>query len=596
MPGETQTYRVETIYDVTDRASRSLGEIEKSARAAAASTHSLKSMIMGLGALHLGSMAIGKAKSLLIDYNASLEQSKSVIAGMLTLYTGAPIDKTWDRAAISVERFQQMAKVSALTTKELVETAQGLTRPLIQVGVKMTDIEKITFGVANAAKAFGMSGSVVALDVEQALRGSVGVRDRFMNSMLAQKGIELSADQFNKMDQSKRINILQKALTSPAISQMAEKQSQTFSGVISTLEDNLSIALGKVGLPLFKAITEEIKGWNAWVDKNGSRIEEIGKSFAHGVMVAFNTIKEIAHAIFPILKEVMSVIVDVMKFAAEHKDVLVGLAKALLVYKIGQTAGRMGMGAISDIGGFAGGLGGSIKAIAESFGGLKSGSTSLVSLFGSLASNLPGVIGGLAKLSIAAYALGGFLLKDTEAEKARKAAAASHILVAGEHQKLTGEVSSIEARMRTFGVEPGQYKPEELVDPTLKKLAARREELLAGKQAAQIATIEEGIKAGMVSETFENGRRKLTLSHGDVEESTIKGHSALMGQLTEIFKEKAVQAAQAHSYTSSMGNTIMDLTWGRFGGPGGILGFFAEEVAKKMDTDIDSGMQANALK
>ena len=579
---ETQTYRVETIYDLTDRTSSKLGEIEKSARAAAASTSSLKQMVMGLGAVHLGSMAIGKAKTLLIDYNSSLEQSKTVIAGMLSLYTGASIDRTWDRASVSVERFQEMAKKSSLTTKELVETAQGLTRPLIQVGVKMADIEKITFGVANAAKAFGMNGAVVSMDVEQALRGGVTERDRFIKSMLAQKGVELSADQFNKKGQQERIAILKKALTSPAISAMADKQSQTMSGVLSTLEDNIQIALGKVGLPLFKAITEEVKGWNAWIDKNAGRLEEIGKSVGNGVMVAFRTIKEIGSAVFPILKELMGVIVSAMRFAAEHKDTLVGLAKAMLVFKIGQTVGRMGMGAINDVRGFGGGMMGSIGAIKDALGGFKTGASTIGSMFGTLATNLPGVIGGLAKLSIAAYALGGFLFGKTETQKKQEAAAAARTLSADAYKNTRKEVMEMERELRSFsgGADPLDAK---FASPALKAQQEALRQKKADLDKTQADVLEQGKKAGFVDVAADGDQRvvKLRAASGSTVEygghnDLFKANTKLLGQLGDIFSDKG-------TFSKST-----------------MTGMFKEAIleADKKETaeEFDANVQANAPK
>lgn len=550
MATETQTYRVETIYETNDRSSRALGEIEKSARSAAASTHSLKQMVMGLGAVNLGSMAIGKAKTMLLDYNSSLEQSKTVIAGMLTLYTGADINRTWERATTSVERFQEMAKKSSLTTKDLVDTAQGLTRPLIQAGVSMKDIEDITFGVSNAAKAFGMSGSVVALDVEQALRGSVGVRDRFMNSMLAQKGVDLNADKFNKLDKDKRVAVLKKALTSEAISAMADKQSQTMSGVMSTLEDTIQIALGKVGLPLFKAITAEVKNWNTWIESNGSRIEEIGKSLGNGVMVAFRTIKEIGTAIFPILKELMGVIVGAMRFAAEHKDTIVGLAKAMLVFKIGQTAGRIGMGAANDVKGMFGGLfgAGGLGGIKEALTGLSSGSSTVGGLFGTLASNLPGVIGGLAKLSIGAYALGGFLFGKSETQKRQESEAKARTLTAESYKTTKAEVFAMTRELGKFAV-GGDPTTAQFASPALK---AQQEELvqkIADKTKYEAGVMAEGRKAGFITDSAEylndGYQRVVRLNAGmgnsiehDGAESLWKANEKLLGQLGEIFSEK----------------------------------------------------------
>lgn len=514
---------------------------------AATSTSSLKQMMMGLGAVHLGSMAIGKAKTLLVDYNSSLEQSKTVIAGMLSLYTGASIDRTWDRASVSVERFQEMAKKSSLTTKELVETAQGLTRPLIQVGVKMADIEKITFGVANAAKAFGMNGAVVSMDVEQAIRGGVTERDRFIKSMLAQKGIELSSDQFNKKGQAERIEILKKALTSTAIGAMADKQSQTLSGVLSTLEDNIQIALGKVGLPLFKAITEEVKSWNAWIDKNSGRLEEIGRSVGQGVMTAFTTIKEIGQAIFPILKELMGVVVSAMQFAAQHKDVLIGLAKGLMIFKIGQTIGRAGMGAINDMGGFASGMGGSFGLLKDTFGKIKSSSDPLATAFGSLTTILSGaggVIAGLGKLSLAAYALGGFLFGKTETQKKQEAAAAARTLSADAYKQTRKEVMDMERELRSFssGTDPLEAK---FASPALRAQQDALRQKKADLEKTQADVLEQGKKAGFVSVGAEGGERVVRLRAANGTTVDYGGHEALwkaneklLGQLGDIFSEK----------------------------------------------------------
>lgn len=578
---EKQTYHVETIYDLTDKTSSKLGEIEKSARAAAASTHSLKTMVMGLGAVHLGAMAFGAAKKHLLDYNSSIEQSTTVIAGMLTLYTGASIDRTWDRATTSVARFQQMAKTSALTTKELVDTAQGITRPLIQVGVKMKDIEDITFGVANAAKAFGMNGAVVAMDIEQALRGGVTERDRFIKSMLAQKGVELSADQFNKLDQKKRIETLKRALTSPAITAMADKQSQTMAGVLSTLEDNIQIALGKVGLPLFKAITNEVKGWNAWIDKNSGRIEEIGKSVGNGVMKAFSVIKEIAAAVFPILKELMGVIVSAMQFAAEHKDTLVGLAKAMLVFKIGQTIGRAGMGAVSDVRGFAGGMFGNVKGIADAFGGLKTGATSITSLFGSLATNLPGVIGGLAKLSIAAYALGGFLFGKTETAKRQESEAKARTLTAEAYKKTRAEAAEMERELRSFsaGVDPLEAK---FASPALKAQQEALRQKKADLDKTQADVLEQGKKAGFVSVANEDGQRVVRMRAASGNNVEFGGHEALweankklLGQLGDVFSEKGTFSKG--SMTGMFKEAIMEAQ---------------KETAEDFDNNVTAGAQA----
>lgn len=336
----TVTYKVETVYEAVDRTSRSMGEIERSTRQAAQSSQSLVNILKGMGAAFVGSRVFSEAKKIFIDYNAQIENHKVVLAGMLTMYTGMPIEKSWDRAGTSVERFTEMAKKSSLTTKDLVETASMLTRPLLQAGMSMQQIEKLTFGAANAGKAFGIGGSVAAMDIEQALTTGVHQRDRFMRSILAQKEVNLSMDKFNSLSKEKQVDAVVKGLSSNAVSAMAKKQGEgTFEGVKSTLEDTFQIMMSKVGLPLFTAITEEIRNWNGWLDKNQSKLTEIGKTVGHGMVSAFSTIK------------------DVMSWIWSHGDMLINIAKAWAVVKIGQTVGG---GLATQAGGFfghAGGLG-----------------------------------------------------------------------------------------------------------------------------------------------------------------------------------------------------------------------------------------------
>lgn len=339
MSNADTTYKVLTLYEIQDKTSKALGDIEKSANRAAKATESLGTMLKGVGGAVLGGAVFGKAKSALIDYNKSLEDSKVTIAGMLSMFTGAPIEKSFDRAGKSVERFQEMAKKSSLTTRELVQTSAGLVRPLVQVGVGMKDIEELSFGVANAAKAMGMDGGVVARDIEQATTSKVGMMDRFARNILAQKEIGYTDyHKFNALSIEKRVEVLKKALTTKAIRDMAAKQGEdTFSGVTSTLQDNFEILLGKIGLPLFKAITNEVKGWNAWLDKNQRKIDEFARSAASTLISGFRMVK------------------DAFVFVYNHADTLIAIAKAYAAIKIGSmiSSGLAGSG-----GGLLGQIGG----------------------------------------------------------------------------------------------------------------------------------------------------------------------------------------------------------------------------------------------
>lgn len=316
---DTTIYRIETQYVTRDEASRVHDAIASSADRAGKSTGLLKTALLGIGV----GAGLHTAKSMLIDYNRELETSRAQLAGITSLYTSASIDQTWERAGQSMERFQQMAAKSALTTKDLVDMASMIERPLLQSGVRMKDMENITFGAANAAKAFGIRSDMAALDIEQALMGTLSAKDRFARALLTQAGVGIDYKKFNKLEAKDRVETLQKAMTSPAITAMAEKQASTFEGVWSTLQDNMSIALGKVGLPLFKEISKEIARWNDWLTKNDDAVQRITKSVAGGLVDGFRFVK------------------SAVGFVVDHADILITVAKTWAAVKLVQGVGGL---------------------------------------------------------------------------------------------------------------------------------------------------------------------------------------------------------------------------------------------------------------
>lgn len=355
--GNKQTYVVETVFQTVNRSSGPANEIAKSMSEAARNAQTLTTVLKGLGAAFIGSRIVGEAKKAFIDYNREIESHKTVLAGMLTMYTGIGIEKTWDRAGASVARFEQMAKASALTTKDIVESASGLTRPLLQAGLSMKEIEEISFSVANASKAFGIGSSVVAMDIEQAITTRVSQRDRFSRNILAQKGVDMTMEKFNALDTKKRVEVLKKALTSDAITAMAKKQGEdTFGGVLSTLEDNFQILASKVGLPLFKAITEEVKEWNTWIDKNQLKLKDIGATVSGAMMKGFGYVK------------------DVFSFIYNNADTLLTIGKVYAGISIGS---KLAGGISGTVGGIAGGGAGLLAKLFTRYEGGKKASDSI---------------------------------------------------------------------------------------------------------------------------------------------------------------------------------------------------------------------------
>jgi hypothetical protein len=221
-----------------------------------------------------------------------------------------------------------MAAKSSLTTKDLVNMASLIERPLLQAGVKMNDIEKMTFGAANAAKAFGIGAEVAAMDIQQALSAGVHIKDRFAMSVLAQKGIDYTPEKFNKLTTEKKTEVFQRAFQSQAILDMAKKQGEdTFHGVMSTLDDNFSLLMGKIGQPVFKALTTEVAGWNTWMEKNSLTIDKIASTVSSSLVTGFRYVKSVA------------------QFLYDHADTLMMIGKVWAVGKLGgMLGGGLGIG------------------------------------------------------------------------------------------------------------------------------------------------------------------------------------------------------------------------------------------------------------
>lgn len=334
----TTTYVVETIYTVKNNASGELGDIDKHARAAAHSTETLSSVLKGIGLAVIGSTGINVAKHAFIDFNARVQDSQSQIAGMLALASKTSFTDNIARADKLYANLQKRAASLPGTTQEYVEMAGSLTQPLINAGLGMKNLEDMTVNTVVAAKALRVEAGAAARDVDQALRGQYHSVDQFTGKLLGSMGYagEAGRAKFNALDSAKRASELQKAIMQPQIAEMAAAQGQSFTGVLSTLEDNFEQTLGKTGRPLFKAITDEIVRWNEWLDKNSVKIDHIVEKVGHGLVEGFEMAK------------------SAVAWIVDHADTLIAIGEVWAGTKL---AGKLGAGLSGSLGGLMGGIG-----------------------------------------------------------------------------------------------------------------------------------------------------------------------------------------------------------------------------------------------
>ena len=435
MADATTIYDIETRYKAKDLASGKVRRMSREVKGLSGMWERARGSLRGFTDVWHGGQAIAAgfrgAYQGIIGFNAGLEQSKITMAGMLRLNMGGTFAEQMDNASRLVKQFQIDAKASVGTTKDFVSMAQMITRPVTAAGLGMRELRELTKGAVVAARAFGIEAGVAALDIEQALAGQLAAKDRFARALLEPMGVDRKA--FNKLEAAQRATVLQQALTQPAIAEMAAAQEKSFAGVVSTFQDGLETAIGKVGLPLFQMLTEEIKSWNTWIDSNTERIEEMGRTLGNAMAYGFGVVR------------------DAVGFLVEHRKVFFALAKTFLAFQ----AGKAGVGIAKGIGGAAKGIVGFMKSLGgakKGLLGLADSSQSAMSMLGGLAGKFAAaipVIGGLiAGVGIVSAVFGEFGKAERERLAALKGEVEKGAKTFGEMNEMANERAIIQ-RLRT---------------------------------------------------------------------------------------------------------------------------------------------------
>lgn len=317
-------YELKLRYLLDDKASKGMDRLADNADRAAKRTGMLSSGLKRIAAIGVGAFGLHKASKALIGFNSDMQQARTTMSGMIQLNLGGEWSDNMEKANTLVANFQERAKKSVGTTKDFVDMAQLITRPVTAAGLGMKELEDITVGAGVAARAFSMQAEVAALDIEQVLMGTMAKKDRFARALLEPifKMHGLTIEKFNKLDSRARASMLLAALTSDTIRDMSEAQAGSFAGVMSTFQDSLQRFLGSVGLPLFKAITVEVQKWNTWIERNPQKIQDFADKFAGALVAGFNVIKSVAG------------------FLVKHSGTILAIAKAWAAIKIGGLLGK----------------------------------------------------------------------------------------------------------------------------------------------------------------------------------------------------------------------------------------------------------------
>lgn len=373
------TYVVQTVYEAKNapQAAAAVDKLGAAAERAGKGTDLLRSSLGLLGGGFLATKGLGLAKSSLIGFNSEMETLLISLSSSLSLGMGKSFKDAQTDATGLLEVFKGIAAESPATTKDFVDMASQISGAVTATGMGLKDLQEITKGgvVAAAALAGGRS-DMIALDIQQMLAGTVGLRDRYARQLLRGVG-KTDYHAFNKLSGEKRADLVKQALTGPALQGAAKAYETSFAGVVSTFEDKFQMAMGRVGKPLFAEITKEVASWSTYLDAHEASLTMVGDKLVD----AFHAVKR------------------AVQFVVDNRDLLLALAGAGLAVK----GIRMGAG-------FLGGMRDSVSV-----------ATSATKGFADRLGAAAGVIGAFSAAGIAAI---GYIEARADAGLERTATAA----------------------------------------------------------------------------------------------------------------------------------------------------------------------------
>ena len=414
----TTIYDVKTRYLVNDKASAPLKGIGDKAERAGKKTATLKKKLLGLAAVTAVGFGIKRALGFAISYNSMLEQTRIKLAG-LAGKEGASFEDRMRSASKVMSEIERKAVKLPVTFKEIIPMVEDIASPMKQAGLNMAQIGDLAIDATVAAKALNMT-NIASLDVQQAILGTLSTKDRFMKTILGMA--KMTTEEFNAMaraDPSRAARKLTELFRMPQLKQMAKAQEGTFAGVTSALESTFQTILGKVGKPLFEALTAEIKRWNFWISQNGALIKSVAKDVGEGFVSVFKATKAAG------------------SFIVKHKTLLMTMAKGFLIFR----AARFGAGFMAN---FAAGVTMFGKKLGTANGALGKFGGGLQGFIGKLGV----VVGALGIFKVALEGLANFIDERQEERQAKevKKARVEDIAKSFLKERATGQFRGEEVR------------------------------------------------------------------------------------------------------------------------------------------------------
>jgi hypothetical protein len=315
------TYEVSLKYKLDNQATRGVHDFADELSRAHGHAEGLGSKIAGLGALVVGAFGAEKAGKALIGFNRDVENAKISLTSMIEGGFGTSFEFAQKEADQLYNTFQKFSMQTPVTTAELLDFGRNVAMSVTAAGGGFQDLIDVTEKGVIASKAWGLETTQTSMQIGEVLQGNIRTTDVFAQRLSAMSGKSL--EEMRKMSSGERLGLIQKVFSSDAMKDATSSFSTSFSGVLSTLEDKLQILAGKIGLPLFKAITKEIGDWNTWIDKNSVQIERFAETVGGKLVSAFGMVK------------------DAFAFIADHASTLIKIGEVWAAVSIGRSVGGM---------------------------------------------------------------------------------------------------------------------------------------------------------------------------------------------------------------------------------------------------------------
>jgi len=325
-----KTYHVETRFTTKDESSKQLHDIGHAAEHAHEEAKGLKETLKEVGEAFLLFEGVEKGKEIFIGLNAELQQTKIMMTSVIGTNFGRPWERARETAGEFYEEFESFTEKFPTSVGELSQNMQILGSAISQAGGGMEDLKKITEGSVVASKALHVEANQLFMMLE----GRVSTRSAGAMALLNSVG--MTPEAWQRLSAEKRMALTERALGSDVMKSAQSDFAGSFSGQAAMLKDRAEMSLAKIGLPLFKAVNEELHRWNEWLDKNKEKVEEIGHVVGEKLVAGFEAIKTIGEFIY------------------DHSGVLIKVAEAWAAVKIGGMLGEYGGAAGGAIGGVLG--------------------------------------------------------------------------------------------------------------------------------------------------------------------------------------------------------------------------------------------------